>query len=62
MRLQETYEPFWDELCARLQSQGVYIRGIWVADSSNQGASGVLNENTQGDNSMFNPSPSFRMF
>ena len=55
MWLQETYEPFWDELYARLQSQGVYIRSIWVADSSNQGASGVLNENIQGDNSMLNP-------
>ena len=58
MWLQETYEPFWDELHGRLHSQGVYIRSIWVADISNQGASGVLNENAQGDNSMLNPNPS----
>ena len=28
------------------------IRGIWAADSPQQGASGVLNERTQGDDSM----------
>ena len=60
MWLQETYEPFWDELCACLKSHGVYIRSIWVADSSNQGASGILNEDIQGDNSMLKLSPSWK--
>ncbi|PWY91036.1 hypothetical protein BO70DRAFT_349548 [Aspergillus heteromorphus CBS 117.55] len=47
---QEVYEPLWEDLYAQLKKQSVPLRGIWVADVSNQGASGVLNEYTQGDN------------
>lgn len=35
----------------------MHVRSIWVADSSNQGASGVLNEDIQGDSSMPKPFP-----
>ncbi|KAL4934295.1 putative toxin biosynthesis protein [Aspergillus undulatus] len=38
-----------EDLYRQLQSQSVPLRGIWVADVSNQGASGVLNEDVQGD-------------
>lgn len=46
----ETYEPLWEELNARVKG---HIRGIWIADCSHQGASGVLNENVLGDDRMF---------
>ena len=42
----ETYEPLFDDL---LRASKGRIRSIWVADSSHQGASGVLNEYIQGD-------------
>ncbi|KAL4879535.1 Alpha/beta hydrolase family-domain-containing protein [Aspergillus karnatakaensis] len=45
----EVYEPLWEDLYRQLQRQSVPLRGIWVADVSNQGASGVLNEDVQGD-------------
>ncbi|KAL3467684.1 Alpha/beta hydrolase family-domain-containing protein [Aspergillus heterothallicus] len=45
----ETLEPLWEDLYAQLQKQGVPLRGIWVADVTNQGASGVLNEDVLGD-------------
>ncbi|PQE09746.1 toxin biosynthesis protein [Rutstroemia sp. NJR-2017a BBW] len=45
----ETYEPLWNDLYLNLQSRNVHIRSIWMADCSNQGASGVLNEHVQGD-------------
>ncbi|KAL4982171.1 Alpha/beta hydrolase family-domain-containing protein [Aspergillus falconensis] len=45
----EILEPLWEDLYRQLQSQSVPLRGIWVADVSNQGASGVLNEDVQGD-------------
>ena len=48
---QETYEPLWEDIYFRLQSHGIHVRSIWMADCSNQGASGVLNENIQGDSS-----------
>ncbi len=35
-----------------LRSHEIAIRGIWAADCSQQGASGVLNEYTQGDDSI----------
>ncbi|KAF2448201.1 hypothetical protein P171DRAFT_461177 [Karstenula rhodostoma CBS 690.94] len=44
--VKETYEPLWEELNARVKGR---IRGIWIADCSHQGASGILNENIQGD-------------
>ncbi|KAJ5594735.1 toxin biosynthesis protein [Penicillium hispanicum] len=46
---QELYEPLWGHLYAHLKKQSVPLRGIWMADVSNQGASGVLNEDIQGD-------------
>jgi len=42
----ECLEPLWDEL---LKASNVKIRNIWAIDCSHQGASGVLNENVQGD-------------
>lgn len=43
---QETYEPLWDDL---YKAFDLKIRAIWIADSSHQGASGVLKESLQGD-------------
>ncbi|RMJ21120.1 toxin biosynthesis protein [Aspergillus sp. HF37] len=45
----ELYEPLWEELLARCQSNGFRIRAIWVADAANQGASGIINENYLGN-------------
>lgn len=46
----EMYEPLWDDILSHSKkSNGFKIRSIWMADMSNQGASGVLNEDTQGD-------------
>ncbi|KAJ5634794.1 hypothetical protein N7528_002636 [Penicillium herquei] len=42
----ECYEPIWEEL---ISLTNVKIRAIWIADSSNQGASGVMNEKELGD-------------
>ena len=42
----ETYEPLLDELYQALNGK---ISGIWFADYSHQGASGMLNESVQGD-------------
>ncbi|KAI1777059.1 putative toxin biosynthesis protein [Hypoxylon cercidicola] len=47
----ELYEPLWADLHLRLQSQkenGFRIRAVWIADVSNQGYSGTLNERAQG--------------
>ena len=44
--LKEVYEPMWDDLHNALNCK---IRAIWIADSSHQGHSGVLNEDLQGD-------------
>ncbi|GAQ11645.1 hypothetical protein ALT_8966 [Aspergillus lentulus] len=46
----EAYEPLWEDLYAHLNKRSIPLRGIWIADISNQGASGVLNEHVQGDN------------
>lgn len=48
----ETYEPLWQDLYVELNRRGIPLRAIWVADMSNQGASGVLNEHVQGDQSI----------
>ncbi|PLB55595.1 hypothetical protein P170DRAFT_506158 [Aspergillus steynii IBT 23096] len=45
----ETYEPLWEDLYGQLKKLEVPVRGIWMADSSNQGGSAVLNENVMGD-------------
>lgn len=49
----ELYEPMWDDLLALSESQGFRIRSIWIADASNQNASGVLNEQTLADDPSF---------
>lgn len=49
----EIYEPLWEDLYGQLKKLAVPVRGIWVADTSNQGASAVLNEDVQGNQSMF---------
>ncbi|GIJ84827.1 hypothetical protein Asppvi_003678 [Aspergillus pseudoviridinutans] len=46
----EVYEPLWEDLYAQLNKRSIPVRSIWIADISNQGASGVLNEHVQGDN------------
>lgn len=45
----ELYEPLWEELHARSKNNGFSIRGIWIADLAQQGASGVLNEQLLGN-------------
>ncbi|KAK1817849.1 hypothetical protein LTR12_007720 [Friedmanniomyces endolithicus] len=45
----ELYEPMWDDLLAQSRQYGFRIRSVWIAEASNLGASGVLNEETQGD-------------
>ncbi|KAK3644237.1 hypothetical protein LTR56_009774 [Elasticomyces elasticus] len=45
----ELYEPLFDDLLTQSVYHGFRIRSIWIADCSNQGASGVLNEQAQGD-------------
>ncbi|KAF5866560.1 hypothetical protein ETB97_011445 [Aspergillus alliaceus] len=45
----EVYEPLWEDLYSQLKRLSVPLRGIWVADTSNQGASATLNEHVQGD-------------
>lgn len=44
------YEPLWDGiLCLSKKSNSFKISSIWMADMSNQGASGVPNDDVQGD-------------
>jgi pimeloyl-ACP methyl ester carboxylesterase len=45
----EMYEPLWDELLIHAESTGLRIRAIWCVDKVDHGASGILNERTQGD-------------
>ncbi|KZF26294.1 putative toxin biosynthesis protein [Xylona heveae TC161] len=45
----ELFEPMWDELLHKSSDNGFNIRGIWIADVSNQGESGILNEDKIGD-------------
>ena len=45
----EMYEPLFDELLQCCEQQGLRIRSIWSVDKSDHGASGILNERTQGD-------------
>lgn len=47
--LQELYEPLWDELYDRLNSKGIHIGNIFIADVAHQGQSGVLNEERLGN-------------
>ncbi|KAI0204554.1 Alpha/beta hydrolase family-domain-containing protein [Astrocystis sublimbata] len=49
----ELYEALWEDLLTQSQNAkegtGFRIRSIWIADVSNQGSSGVLNETKLGD-------------
>ena len=45
--MQELYEALWEDLEKELQKRNRKIRAIWIADQSNQGASGLLNETTK---------------
>ncbi|KAK4654675.1 hypothetical protein QC762_408280 [Podospora pseudocomata] len=45
----ELYEPLWEDLLSLLNSRGVQIRGIWIADVTHQGQSGILNEANLGN-------------
>ncbi len=45
---QELYEPLWIDLHARSKANGFRIRGIWIADVAQQGASLALNEHLIG--------------
>ncbi|KAL4909362.1 hypothetical protein BDW74DRAFT_174565 [Aspergillus multicolor] len=45
----ELYEPLWEDLHARSKKDGFRIRAIWIADSFNQGSSGVQNEEYLGN-------------
>jgi hypothetical protein len=55
-RQQELYEPFWEDLYARSQSNGFRIRSVWIADIAQQGVSGVLNEQLLGNDRKQNSS------
>ena len=46
---QELYEPLWEDLERLLSQKGRRIRSIWIADTANQGASGLLNEDSKYD-------------
>lgn len=49
----ELYEPLWTELYhASAATRSFRIRGIWMADVSFQGESGVLNEGKLGNDRM----------
>ena len=52
--VKEVYEPLWDDLLDSSQANGFEIRGIWIADTSNQGVSGVLNEHLNGHDPSWN--------
>ncbi|KAJ4393296.1 hypothetical protein N0V93_002504 [Gnomoniopsis smithogilvyi] len=47
--VKELYEPLWDDLLHACRQNGVNIRGIWIADVAWQGQSGVVNENSLGN-------------
>ena len=45
----EIYEPLWDDLFDTCALFHVHINGIWVAEMSHQGDSGILNEKDLGN-------------
>ncbi|KAK0742442.1 Alpha/beta hydrolase family-domain-containing protein [Apiosordaria backusii] len=45
----ELYEPLWEDLLHLLGQRGIKIRGIWIADVTHQGQSGILNEANLGN-------------
>ncbi|KAK6856250.1 hypothetical protein PG995_008401 [Apiospora arundinis] len=50
----ELYEALWAELHKTAKSNGFRIRSIWIADITNQGHSGILNEHAMGDDPSWN--------
>jgi len=50
----ELYEPFVDELLARLENLGLKVRNVWAMEFVNQGASGILNEGKLGEGCSWN--------
>ncbi|GKZ74257.1 hypothetical protein AnigIFM50267_011756 [Aspergillus niger] len=40
----ELYEPLWEDLYARSKKEGFKVGSIWIADATNQGVSGIINE------------------
>lgn len=48
--IKELYEPLWDEMLLQSRRTGALrIRSIWIADTSNTGASGIINESRLGN-------------
>ena len=46
----ELYEPLWDDLLRQSNKTDSFrIRSIWIADVSNSGASGIVNESNLGN-------------
>ncbi|KAI1369986.1 Alpha/beta hydrolase family-domain-containing protein [Xylaria arbuscula] len=45
----ELYEALWEDLHTRSKAHGFRIRGIWIADVSNQGWSAQINEDKLGN-------------
>ena len=48
-KLQELYEPIWEELYGRSKEQGYCIRSIWAADMAQEGESGLMNKDLLGN-------------
>ncbi|KAH7040661.1 Alpha/beta hydrolase family-domain-containing protein [Microdochium trichocladiopsis] len=53
----ELYEALWADLHAAARRHGFRIRGIWIADVTNQGASGVANEAALGNDPSWHDHP-----
>lgn len=47
----EVYEPLWEDLYKELKEKEIPLRGIWMADFSNQAGSALMNEDILGDRS-----------
>ena len=45
----ELYEPLWDDLLNQLETSGVAIKSIYIADVAHQASSGILNEDKLGN-------------
>lgn len=43
------YEPLWEDIALQMKRRGKKLRSIWIADVSNQGASGLVNEESKYD-------------
>lgn len=43
-RLQELYEPLWNEILQRAERNNFQIRSIWIAEAASMGMSAIFNE------------------